>query len=182
MAAAVFTWQSGFPIGVIQSNSNSNLQGNGQRPNLVSGVDVGTAGDWPDRAGVGRSPDCGMGQRGRVHRGAGRHLGHAPRVDRRRADAESTETDISVAKNVALGGCKQVQIKVEVINLFNRVQLRGNQMITTQGNTAFGKIVSQGGFMRMTQVLFRYSWSERTGIKAMDAWSWPGTASNFQPR
>ena len=53
---------------------------------------------------------------------------------------------------------QNVQIKVEVINLFNRVQLRGNQMNTTQGNSAFGTIVSQGGFMRTTQVMFRYSW------------------------
>jgi len=45
-----------------------------------------------------------------------------------------------------------------VINLFNRVQLRGNQMNTIQGNSAFGTIVSQGGFMRTTQVMFRYSW------------------------
>src|SRR5207247_9711989 len=48
-AAAVFTWQSGFPIGASQSNSTSNLLGNNQRPNLVSGVDTSTTGDWPDR-------------------------------------------------------------------------------------------------------------------------------------
>ena len=69
-----------------------------------------------------------------------------------------TETDLSVSKNVGLSGGKQVQVKIEVINLFNRVQLRGNQMNTTQGNSAFGTIVSQGGFMRTTQVMFRYSW------------------------
>jgi len=69
-----------------------------------------------------------------------------------------TETDLSVAKNVALSGGKTMQIKIEIVNLFNRVQLRGNQMNTTQGNSAFGTIVSQGGFMRLTQVMFRYSW------------------------
>ena len=63
-----------------------------------------------------------------------------------------------MAKNVRLGGSKQAQIKIEIINLFNRVQLRGNQMNTTQGNAAFGRIVSQGGFMRLTQVMFRFSW------------------------
>jgi hypothetical protein len=31
-------------------------------------------------------------------------------------------------------------------------------MNTTQGNSVFGTIVSQGGFMRLTQVMFRYSW------------------------
>ena len=44
------------------------------------------------------------------------------------------------------------------LRLLARVQLRGNQMNTTQGNSAFGTIVSQGGFMRLTQVMFRYSW------------------------
>jgi hypothetical protein len=68
-----------------------------------------------------------------------------------------TETDLSVAKNFALAGAKQVQVKIEVINLFNQVQVRGNQMNTTQGNSAFGTIVSQGGFMRTTQIMFRYS-------------------------
>ena len=43
------TLQSGFPIGVSQSNSNSNLLGNRQRPNLVTGVDTSTTGDRPDR-------------------------------------------------------------------------------------------------------------------------------------
>ena len=49
VAAAVFTWQSGFPISVQQSNSNSNLLGNGLRPNVVSGVSRDTPGNWPDR-------------------------------------------------------------------------------------------------------------------------------------
>ena len=63
-----------------------------------------------------------------------------------------------MAKNVALNGGKVIQLKIEVVNLFNRVQLRGNQMNVTQSNPAFGTIVSQGGFMRLTQVMIRYSW------------------------
>src|SRR5205085_1451321 len=40
VAAAVFTYQSGFPIGPSQGNSNSNLLGNRQRPTLT-GVSQG---------------------------------------------------------------------------------------------------------------------------------------------
>ena len=84
--------------------------------------------------------------------------GNAPRVITDVRTPIQTETDLSVSKNVGLSSGKQFQIKIEIINLFNRVQLRGNQMNTTQGNSAFGTIVSQGGFMRTTQVMFRYSW------------------------
>jgi hypothetical protein len=45
-----------------------------------------------------------------------------------------------------------------VDGLFNRVQLRGNQMVTNLSGTGFGRMISQGGFMRVTQVMFRYSW------------------------
>ena len=66
-------------------------------------------------------------------------------------------TDISAQKNVGLGGGKQAQVKVEVFNIFNRPQLAGISSLT-QGSGSFGQINSQGGFMRMTQVSFRYSW------------------------
>jgi hypothetical protein len=74
------------------------------------------------------------------------------------ADADSDRDRPVGVENVSLSGGKVVQLKIEIVNVFNRVQLRGNQMNTTQGNSAFGTIVSQGGFMRLTQVMFRYSW------------------------
>jgi hypothetical protein len=157
-AAAVFTWQAGFPIGVSQSNSNSNLLGNRQRPNQVEGVDTSTTGDWPDRVASGDHPSAAWLNQAAFSTAAAGTFGNAPRVITSTRMPIQTETDLSVAKNVSLGGGKQVQIKIEVVNLFNRVQLRGDQMNTTQGNSAFGTIVSQGGFMRLTQVMFRYSW------------------------
>jgi len=51
---------------------------------------------------------------------------------------------------------KQAQVKIEVVNLFNRPQFAGLAS-TVQGNSSFGLINSQGGFMRMTQVMFRFS-------------------------
>jgi hypothetical protein len=157
IAAAVFTYQSGFPIGTSQSNSNSNLQGNGQRPNLT-GAGFETPGDWPDRiASADHASAAWLNPAAFASAPAGT-WGDAPRVITEVRTPIQTETDLSVSKNVGLPAGKQVQIKLEVINLFNRVQLRGNQMNTIQGNSAFGTIVSQGGFMRTTQVMFRYSW------------------------
>jgi hypothetical protein len=157
-AAAVFTWQSGFPIGVSQSASNSNLLGNAQRPNLVSGVDTSTTGAWPDRVASADHPSAAWLNSAAFATAAAGTFGNAPRSIVSTRTPIQTETDVSFAKNVSLNGGKQVQIKIEIVNLFNRVQLRGNQMNTTQGNSAFGTIVSQGGFMRLTQVMFRYSW------------------------
>src|SRR5206468_408137 len=127
-AAAVFTWQSGFPIGVSQSNSNSNLLGNGQRPNLVSGVDTSTTGDWPDRVASADHPAAAWLNKDAFSTAAAGVFGNAPRVVTSTRTPIQTETDLSVAKNVALSGGKQAQIKIEIVNLVNRVQLRGNQM------------------------------------------------------
>jgi hypothetical protein len=157
VAAAVFTWQSGFPIGVSQSNSSSNLLGNGQRPNLT-GVDMSTPGDWPGRVASADHPSAPWLNPAAFTSAPAGTWGNAPRVETDVRTPIQTETDLSVAKNVSFNNGKQFQVKIEVINLFNRVQLRGSQMNTTQGNSAFGTIVSQGGFMRTTQVMFRYSW------------------------
>jgi hypothetical protein len=157
-AAAVFTWQSGFPIGVSQSSSNSNLLGNSIRPNLVPGADTSTTGDWPGRVASADHPSAAWLNSAAFAAAAAGTFGNAPRSITSTRTPIQTQTDLSVAKNVAFNNGKTVQIKIEIVNLFNRVQLRGNQMNTVQGNTAFGTIVSQGGFMRLTQVMLRYSW------------------------
>jgi len=157
-AAAVFTWQSGFPFGVTQSNSNSNLLGNRQRPNVVSGVDTSTAGDWLDRIASQDHPSVAWVNPAAFAAAAAGAIGNAPRVITSTRSPILTQTDLSVAKNLGLGGGRTAQIKIEVINLFNRLQPRGSNMTMTQGNAAFGRIVAQSGFMRMTQVMFRYSW------------------------
>jgi hypothetical protein len=156
-AAAIFNIQSGYPIGVSQSNSTSNLLGNGQRPNLVQGVDLATAGDQAARLASADHPSAAWLNAAAFATAAANTFGNAPRVITDVRTPIQTETDLSVAKNFSLAGARQVQVKIEVINLFNQVQVRGNQMNTTQGNSAFGTIVSQGGFMRTTQIMFRYS-------------------------
>ena len=157
-AAAIFNWQSGYPIGVSQSNSTSNLLGNLQRPNIVQGVDMATTGDQPGRLASADHPSAAWLSQAAFTTAPGNTFGNAPRVITDVRTPFGTQTDLSVSKSINLVGGKQVQVKIEVINLFNQVQLRGNQMNTTQGSSAFGTIVSQGGFMRTTQVMFRYSW------------------------
>jgi trimeric autotransporter adhesin len=154
-AAAVFQYQTGFPIGVLQSQNT--LLGNGQRPNIVPGVAMGTSGDWPDRVASADHPTVQWLNASAFSAAAVGTWGDAPRVITDVRTPIQTQTDLSVAKNVGFSTGKVLQLKLEIINLFNRVQLRGNQMSTTQGNSAFGRIVSQGGFMRTTQVMIRFS-------------------------
>jgi hypothetical protein len=156
VASAVFNFQSGFPIGVSQSNSNSNLLGNGQRPNLT-GVDLLTPGDFADRLGSADHPTATWINPAAYTAAPAGTIGNAPRVETDVRTPRIINTDLSVAKNIGLGGSKQAQIKIEIVNLFNRVQLNGLSS-TAQGNSAFGVINTQGGFMRMTQVMFRFSW------------------------
>jgi hypothetical protein len=54
-------------------------------------------------------------------------------------------------------GTKSAQIKIEMLNLFNRVNVRALQARNTIGNANFGTIGAQAGFMRITQLMFRFT-------------------------
>jgi len=56
-----------------------------------------------------------------------------------------------------MGGAKEAQVKVEIFNLFNRVQTQGFASVRA-GDATFGQISAMQGFMRATQIMFRYSW------------------------
>ena len=64
-------------------------------------------------------------------------------------------TDVSFGKNFGLTGGKTAQVKIEIFNLFNRVATSG--IVVAAGNSTFGQITAQSGFMRMTQVMFRFT-------------------------
>jgi hypothetical protein len=44
-----------------------------------------------------------------------------------------------------------------MLNLLNRVNVRALQARNTIGNANFGTIGAQAGFMRITQLMFRFS-------------------------
>jgi hypothetical protein len=156
MVSAVFNFQSGFPIGVAQSNSSSNLLGNGQRPNLVPGVDLGTTGSFADRLASADHPTAIWLNPAAFSAAPAGTWGNAPRVETDVRTPRIINTDFSASKNINVGGSRQIQLKIEVVNLFNRAQVAGLAS-TTQAASNFGQITSQSGFMRMTQVMFRYS-------------------------
>jgi len=157
LVAAAFNLQSGFPIGVSQSNSSTNLLGNTLRPNIVPGVTMGCSGDLAACLGSADHPTVQWLNQAAFSAAPAGTFGNAPRMITDVRTPRIINTDLSAAKNIDLSGGKQAQIKIEIINLFNRVQLNGFSS-TTQGNSAFGVINAQSGFMRITQVMFRFTW------------------------
>jgi hypothetical protein len=155
-AAAVFTFQSGFPFGMTQSNSNSNLQGNSLRPNLT-GTSFETSGDLSDRIGTVDHASAAWLNSAAISAAPAGTWGNAPRTITEVRTPRIINTDLSVQKAISLSGGKTASIKIEVVNLFNRPQFAGFAS-TTQAASNFGQITSQAGFMRLTQFMFRYSW------------------------
>ena len=154
-AAAIVTVQSGFPIGVQQSD-NTGTFGGAQRPNLVPGVDLrdarrsGRTGSprpiTPRRPGSTRRRS-----RPRPPTRSATPRGPSPTCAHRRS-----ATSISRCRRTsASAGRSYAQVRVEVVNLLNRVTTSG--IATTAGNASFGQISGQSGFMRLTQFSFRYS-------------------------
>ena len=66
-------------------------------------------------------------------------------------------TDAVFIKNFRLRNTHTAQVKLEMLNLFNRVNVRGIRNANNFSNANFGQIAAQGGFMRITQIMFRYS-------------------------
>jgi hypothetical protein len=62
--------------------------------------------------------------------------------------------DFVATKGVRFGESRvRAQIRLEVLNLTNTVKVRSPD--TRVDRTTFGQIRTQGGFMRLTQLLFR---------------------------
>ena len=53
-------------------------------------------------------------------------------------------------------GTKTAQVKLELLNLMNRVNVRALNGRNTFGNSNFGQTNTQAGFQRITQLMFRF--------------------------
>ncbi len=153
-ASAIVMVQSGFPIGIGQSD-NTGLLGGVQRPNLVPGVDLSTAGTLEDRLASADHPTSTWLNPAAFTTAAAGTFGTGPRAITAVRTPMQENVDISLAKNVRFSGGRTAQVKVEVFNLFNRVTT--SSIATTVGSSTFGQITSQSGFMRLTQIMFRFT-------------------------
>jgi hypothetical protein len=61
--------------------------------------------------------------------------------------------DFVASKAVPIRGSVRGEVRIEVLNITNTVKVKGPTM--NIGSSTFGRITSQSGFMRLTQLTFR---------------------------
>jgi hypothetical protein len=152
--SAIANLQSGFPINVQQTD-NTGLLGGAQRPNL-SGQSIGTPGNYEDRLASADHPAALWFTSSGFTPAAANTFGSAQRTITSARSPQQKNIDAVFIKNFRLGESKSALVKIEMLNLFNRVNVTGASS-NTLGSSTFGQINNQAGFMRITQVMFRYS-------------------------
>jgi hypothetical protein len=83
-------------------------------------------------------------------------FGNAPRTITDVRSPNQYNVDAVFIKNFRFG-TNNAQIKIEMLNLMNRPNVRALQGANTFGQSNFGRTTQQAGFMRITQIMFRYS-------------------------
>jgi hypothetical protein len=152
--SAVGSYQSGFPIAVVQSVNPAFVFGFGQRPNVVATVDPRRPGSpednydvscscirWLDPAAWSAAPAF--------------TIGDAPRTDVRVRTPIRKNWDIALQNTHAIGGSR-VTLRAELINVFDDPAFFGPRV--GYGTTTFGQLAGVGGFPRTLQLSARVAW------------------------
>jgi hypothetical protein len=153
--SAAVNLQAGFPLSVQQSDNTGTLSAV-QRPNIVPGVDLATPGNYEDRLASADHPTATWINPAAFTTAPANTFGNAPRTITDLRTPPQYNVDAVFIKNLRFG-TQNAQIKIEMLNLFNRVNVRALQGANTFGNSNFGRTSQQAGFMRITQLMFRYS-------------------------
>ncbi|HEX2491481.1 MAG TPA: TonB-dependent receptor, partial [Blastocatellia bacterium] len=140
--SAIGSYQSGFPVVIVQDNNNSGLFGSFQRPNLVAGQDPKSSGSTEDRLNKWFNPAA-------WEPAAPFTFGNAPRTDTRARTPIKKNWDIAFQKNQRLSERFTLQLRAEVINAFDNPNFLGPA--TRFGRADFGQITQVGGFPRLLQ-------------------------------
>jgi len=151
--SSIIAFESGFPISVSNnSNNNSGAFYLMQRPNLT-GTDPATDGGREDRF-YAPPESTGLWLNSAAFTNPGSFaLGTAPRTLDDVRTPHRNNWDFVATKDIRLAGSARAQIRFEVLNITNTVKTAGpNQSF---GGATFGRITTQRGFMRLTQLMFR---------------------------
>jgi hypothetical protein len=153
--SAAMNFQSGFPLTPITSD-NTNAFVGFNRPNLT-GTAVGTSGGYVDRLASPDHPGVTWVNPAGFAVPAASTFGTAPRTITDVRSATQRNVDASFIKSFRITGSKSAQLKIETLNLFNRVNVRTLQGANNVSNANFGQTNTQAGFMRITQIMFRFN-------------------------
>ena len=150
--------QSGFPLSVIQTDRTGLLGGGVNRPNLVSGVDLATPGSFEDRQASADHPSARWLNPAAFSLAPDFTFGNAPRTITGLRSPMQHNVDASFAKDFRFGA-KAVQVRAEILNLLNDplVSALNGRNTFAPGSATFGGTATQRGFMRITQLMFRFS-------------------------
>ena len=155
--SSIIALESGFPFSV---NTNSNtLSAYGflvQRPNLT-GAEIETSGSREERLyAPPQSTNTWIDPNAFVHPGFA--LGQQTRTLPDARTPHRNNWDFVASKDLRVGGGRRAQIRLEVLNITNTVKAAAtNSGNRSYGAAAFGRVDTQRGFMRLTQLMFRYS-------------------------
>ncbi|HEX2455257.1 MAG TPA: hypothetical protein VHI99_16280, partial [Vicinamibacterales bacterium] len=151
--SAAINMQSGFPLFVVQSD-NTGTFGGTQRPNLT-GAPFETPGSYADRLASADHPTATWISPAAFSTASAFTFGNAPRTLPDARTPAQYNTDAVFIKEFRFGS-KRAQLKIEELNLFNRVNVRALRGSGTVGQSNFGQTNIQAGFMRITQISFRF--------------------------
>jgi hypothetical protein len=161
--SAIIGLESGFPIQVRNSTNASQLFTRTQYANPGTG-EAETDGTRSERiappvgGGCNAGNDCGIGlwlNAAAFSAAPSATLGTLPRTLPDIRTPHRNNVDFVAAKQVRMGGNRRGELRFEVLNLTNTVKVTGP--VTTVGSSTFGQIRTQSGFMRLTQLTFRFS-------------------------
>jgi hypothetical protein len=146
---SIISFESGFPVS-LYTNGSTAIFTRMQRANPWSG-ELDTSGSRDDRldpVGLWLDPSAVAGsQPGPLA------LGTLPRTIDDVRTPHRNNWDFVASKDVRLGQSLRGQLRLEVLNITNTVKVRGP--VSQVGSANFGRIDTQSGFMRLTQVMFR---------------------------
>jgi trimeric autotransporter adhesin len=151
----VIQLQSGFPIGVSQSQNNTNLLGAGQRPNIVPGVDVKVPGSITDRLRANPNDNLFLNPQAFTLAPAGT-FGNAPRLLEGVYSPWRNSTDMAIDKTFGLGGTRRGTVKLEIINVFDNPWYTALASAAV-GNANFGRVTAQANYSRTFQISGRFA-------------------------
>ena len=148
------TLQAGFPLGSSQNiTGTAFLYGGTQRPNVVPGQDFLMPGDITDR--ITANPNDNLYyNKAAFAASALNSFGNAPRTLGIYSPWRNN-VDLSVSKQVKTGGSTALNVRLEVLNMFNIVQWAAPASSAFL-NSSFGQITSQANNMRMVQFTLRF--------------------------
>lgn len=155
-ASLHFQLQSGFPIGVSQTNTN-NTNGGGQRPNLVAGQPFVVGGDIVSRLENSAGVDKKFLNAAAFTQAAANTVGNAPRILPDVRSPMRNSTDLAINKDFRTGGSSRATLRIEVINLFNQPWFAALSSTNVSNTGTFGLVTTQGNYSRLTQVTLRMS-------------------------